>query len=115
MQEQMKQLARMISNLIQNAIKFTDQGTVWLRLSKIQDKICLEVEDTGGGIEPQEIPLLFDRFYRGQSVRQSADMGTGLGLAIVKQIVDLHQGSIKVESNPGLGTKFIVEIPLNQR
>jgi two-component system sensor histidine kinase BaeS len=70
------------------------------------------VRDTGRGITAEDIPHLFDRFYRGKGVGSSSISGSGLGLAIVKQIVDLHQGSIEVESMVDVGTTFRVWLPL---
>jgi signal transduction histidine kinase len=70
------------------------------------------VQDTGVGIDPQDMPHIFERFYRGQNVRQSGIPGTGLGLAIVKEIVNLHEGSIEIESALGKGTTFRIWLPV---
>jgi two-component system phosphate regulon sensor histidine kinase PhoR len=82
-----------------------------VRLQSNNGCACLTVEDTGVGIEPQDIPHLFERFYRGKNVRQTESHGTGLGLAIVKEILDLHDGWIEVNSTPGAGTVFNVWLP----
>ena len=105
------QLARVVTNLISNALRYTFEGGVCARTYMSGDWVCLEVEDTGMGIELEDIPHLFERFYRGRKVRQSNIHGTGLGLAIVKEIVDLHEGKIKVESEFGKGSRITVRLP----
>jgi two-component system phosphate regulon sensor histidine kinase PhoR len=71
----------------------------------------MEVEDTGIGIDKEHIPRLFERFYRVDKGRSRKQGGTGLGLSIVKHIVELYEGIIKVESQIGVGTKFIIKLP----
>lgn len=105
------QIGRMITNLVSNAIRYTAKGTVCVRTSRENGGVALVVEDTGIGIEPQDLPHLYERFYRGKNVRQSETHGTGLGLAIVKEIIDVHEGRIDVRSVPGQGTAFHVWIP----
>ncbi|MBN2550141.1 MAG: PAS domain S-box protein [Anaerolineales bacterium] len=109
-----KQLARLISNLLTNAIRYTPQGEVQVRTLLRDSRVCLEIQDTGIGIDTEDMPFLFDRFYRGRNARQTDSPGTGLGLAIVKEIVDLHQGAIKVDSEVGKGSLFMVEFPLSE-
>jgi len=106
------QLARLINNLVSNAIHYTLQGSVYVRTSVDNGRVCLEVEDTGIGIEDEDRPHLFERFYRGRNVRQSRIHGTGLGLAIVKEIVDMHDSTIEIHSKPGKGSKFAVRFPV---
>lgn len=105
------QLARVINNLLSNAIRYTSAGGVYLRTSQINNEICLEVTDTGMGIDPEDQPHLFERFYRGRRVRQSKIHGTGLGLAIVKEIVDLHDSKIEVHSEVDKGSTFSIYFP----
>jgi PAS domain S-box-containing protein len=105
------QITRLINNLVTNAIHYTPAGEVLVKTSKDEKKVCLTIQDTGIGIEPGDLPHLFERFYRGQNVRQSAIHGTGLGLAIVKEIVDFHAGEIHVQSEPGKGSTFRVWLP----
>jgi len=105
------QLARVVTNLVSNAMRYTFEGGVCVRTYMSGDCVCLEVEDTGMGIEQEDFPHLFERFYRGRKVRQSNIHGTGLGLAIVKEIVDLHEGKIEVESVFGRGTRITVRLP----
>ncbi len=106
------QLARVITNLVSNALRYTKDGEVSVRTYPNGDAVCLEVCDTGIGIEPQDQPHLFERFYRGKHVRQTRIPGTGLGLAIVKEIIDHHDGRIDVESNQGVGSSFRIWLPI---
>ncbi len=107
------QLLQAITNLIDNALNYTPAGFIQITtylLAKSQ-QVCLQIQDTGIGIAPEEIPHIFQRFYRGQAVSQSNTSGTGLGLAIVNEIVDLHNGRIIVESELGKGSIFRVCLP----
>jgi signal transduction histidine kinase len=106
------QIARMVTNLVSNAIRYTPEGHVSLQTCYTNGKVCLIVQDTGVGIEPKDLPHVFERFYRGQNVRQSGIPGTGLGLAIVKEIVSLHEGMIDIESVVGKGTTFRIWLPV---
>lgn len=105
------QLAQVVTNLVANALNYTMRGSiqVWTHLE--DDSVCLDVTDTGLGINPEDVPHLFERFYRGKYVSQGDIPGTGLGLAIVKEIVDVHGGSIAVDSQLGKGTTFSVRLP----
>ncbi len=107
------QLARVVTNLVSNALRYTFEGVVCVRTYMSGNWVCLEVEDTGMGIETEDFPHLFERFYRGRKVRQSNIHGTGLGLAIVKEIVDLHEGKIDIESKFGQGSRITVRLPGN--
>ena len=103
-------LQRMISNLIDNALKFTPpQGKVTIRLERLETGIRLEVCDTGCGIPPQDLGHIFERFFRSDASRTRP--GNGLGLALVHAIVTAHHGTIQVESTPGEGTVFTVDFP----
>lgn len=106
------QLSRVITNLISNAIRYTPQGSIWVRTYQKNSHVCIDVEDTGIGIDPEDMPHLFERFYRGKQVRQSKIHGTGLGLAIVKEILEMHNGEISVDSEVGKRTIFTVEFPI---
>jgi signal transduction histidine kinase len=106
-------LAQLLDNLVSNAIKFTPRdGHVNVRLSAHREVIRIEVSDTGIGIADQERERLFERFFRAQSALERQIQGTGLGLYISKAIVDAHDGRIGVDSAPGEGTTFIVELPV---
>ena len=106
------QLAQVITNLVANGINYTSAGQVGVSTQLRNGQACLEVRDTGRGIYPEDLPHLFERFYRGRHAGQPGVPGTGLGLAIVKEIVDLHYGQISVASQVGVGTTFTVRLPL---
>ncbi|MBZ5737404.1 ATP-binding protein [Nocardioides mangrovi] len=105
-------LERVVINLVGNAVKFTPEGgKVNVDLS-LEDEIVIAVSDTGIGIPPQEVELLFSRFFRSSLAQERAIPGSGLGLSITHAIVEQHGGSIGVESEPGVGTTFRVRLPL---
>lgn len=106
------QIGRMITNLVANAINYTPAGQVIIQSKAKAGKIVITVQDSGIGIDPEDIPHLFERFYRGRLTSQSDMPGTGLGLAIVKEVVEAHQGQIEVESKPGQGSLFKVTLPI---
>jgi two-component system phosphate regulon sensor histidine kinase PhoR len=105
------QIARVLTNLLTNAIRYTNEGFVKVKTYRDDNGAWVEVQDTGIGIDEADFPHLFDRFYRGQKVSQSKIMGSGLGLAIVKEIIDLHEGKIDWESFDGQGSTFRVWFP----
>jgi signal transduction histidine kinase len=106
------QLARVINNLVANAIHYTAQGGVYVQTYEDNGDVCLDVRDTGMGINTDDQAHIFERFYRGQQVRQTKIHGTGLGLAIVKEIIDLHESEICVKSEVGNGSTFSIRFPL---
>jgi GAF domain-containing protein len=111
------QLAQVINNILSNAFNYTVEGFVLVKTYADNDRnqAVLEVIDSGIGIDPEDLPHLFDRFYRGQHTGQSDIPGTGLGLAIAKEIVDLHQGTIEVDTNQEGGkTVFRVRLPFSR-
>ncbi len=108
------QLARLITNLVANALRYTSEGAVVVHTYTNSHFVCLDVADTGMGIDADDRHHLFERFYRGRKVRQSLIHGTGLGLAIVKEIVDLHEGEIEVESELGKGSTFTIRLPMHE-
>lgn len=99
-------LEQVLDNLISNAVKYVNQGRVWVEVNPTSDGVDVSVGDTGPGIAPEHIPHLFDRFYRTDKARSRDSGGTGLGLAIVKSILDAHKVDIRVESDIGKGTIF---------
>jgi signal transduction histidine kinase/DNA-binding response OmpR family regulator len=118
-QEQLKvqadplQLRQALSNLIGNAIKYTPpEGTITLSLEQEAKRVTINVQDTGGGIQPADLPFIFDRFYRVRDNNQDGVEGNGLGLAIVKSIAERHGGQVSVESQPGQGSCFSFTLPL---
>ncbi len=107
-------LSLVFSNLIENAIKYNrDGGKVMVSLNADHKFFYVKIEDTGIGIPEEEQGLVFDRFYRVDKARSRETGGTGLGLSITKSAVQMHKGSIKVQSIPGIGSIFTVRIPLS--
>ncbi|GAB4110259.1 MAG: hypothetical protein Kow001_10940 [Acidobacteriota bacterium] len=104
-------LERVFSNLLDNAVKYTPSGRVAIRLSSQNGTVVAEVEDTGIGIAAEDLPRIFDGFFRSQTAKATAEVGTGLGLSIVRQVVERLEGTIGVESTPGQGTRFTVRLP----
>jgi signal transduction histidine kinase len=101
-------LTQVFVNLIGNALKFTDKGNVSLKLIELQDEVQVEIQDTGSGIPKDQIDKIFDKFVRVVAERKE---GTGLGLPIAKDIITLHKGRIRVESEHGKGSRFIFVLP----
>jgi signal transduction histidine kinase len=102
-----RMIERALTNLIENALHFTPSGgAVRLSLTQEEGKVRISVADTGSGIEPEDISLVFERFYHASRNGDRSKGGTGLGLAIAKQIVELHGGDLRVESRVGEGTRF---------
>ena len=107
-------ISLVFTNLIENAIKYNrDGGRVMVSLNADHKYFYVKVEDTGVGIPEEEQGLVFDRFYRVDKARSRETGGTGLGLSITKSAVQMHKGSIKVQSIPGVGSIFTVRIPLS--
>jgi signal transduction histidine kinase len=109
-------LRRALLILLDNAVKYTPQGgSVRIALGTNDGFAVVSVSDTGIGIASQDLAHIFDRFWRADKARSREQGGAGLGLSIAKWIVDIHGGSIDVESNPGKGSIFHVRVPLDQR
>ena len=104
-------IRQVLTNLIDNAIAYTDEGTVRVRFRRRLDKVRVEVVDTGRGIEEGHLERIFERFYRVNPDRSRKSGGTGLGLSIVRQILQAHGEAIHVESTYGRGTRFWFELP----
>lgn len=105
-------IAQILSNLLHNAVRHTPAGgVVMLGARPIRDgaEVEVSVEDTGVGIAPDDLPRIFDRFYQGESVRETG--GTGLGLSIVKQLVEIQGGTVSAASTPGEGTRISFRLP----
>jgi len=111
-----EKLNQVISNLVDNAIKYNKlSGKVQVSLEEADDSILISVKDTGMGIPKGDLEKVFDRFYRVEGNDTTGISGTGLGLSIVKDIIDMHKGSISVESEINNGSKFTVALPKSLR
>lgn len=98
-----------LGNLLENALKYTPPGgQVTLSAQTDAQSVRIQVADTGPGISSQDLPHIFERFYRGQA----AHSGSGLGLAIVNSLVQVHNGQVWVESEPGQGSRFTLSLPI---
>ncbi len=106
-------LRQVLSNLISNAVKFTDQGSIQLEVARIGDRHRFVVSDTGVGVDAEQIPQLFEKFSQVDSSTTRRHGGTGLGLSISAALCALMNGQIDVESEPGRGSRFTVTLPLS--
>jgi PAS domain S-box-containing protein len=102
---------KIMLNVLSNALKFTFEGTIAVRLREVHGGAELEVADTGIGIGEQDLPRIFERFHRVEGARSRSHEGTGIGLALVQELVRLHGGELRVQSRQGVGTSFFVRIP----
>ncbi|MFN0077991.1 MAG: sensor histidine kinase [Prosthecobacter sp.] len=103
---------RVMTNLVENAVRYSPGGeSVTVRICKSPPWIAIQVIDTGGGIAPEHLPHLFERFYRVDKARSRANGGSGLGLSIVKALVEAHGGGVSVTSEVGHGSTFTVRLP----
>ncbi len=106
-------LLQAVRNLLNNAFKYTsDGGRVYLRLFTHRDRVVIQIEDNGIGIPDADLPHIFERFYRVDTVRSRQTGGFGLGLAIAQQIIAAHKGKITAHSILGQGATFQIELPL---
>ena len=105
-------MEQIMLNMLDNAVRYTEYGSITVSVHTEANVVKLTVEDTGMGIADDEIPLLFERFYRVEKSRSRQFGGTGLGLSIAKKLVELQGGDIKVSSRVGVGTRFEIYFPL---
>ncbi len=109
-------IGQVVANLVGNAVKFTSRGgRIAVDVAAVSDGARIEVADSGVGIAPDELPRIFERFYRGTLANEARGSGSGLGLAIVQSIVEMHGGSVAVESRLGAGSTFTVTLPRDPR
>ena len=102
-------MRQVVSNLLSNALKFTPSGgSVELELRPDGGQAVITVADTGSGVSSEDLPRVFDRFFRGHGVRAS---GSGIGLTVVRELVEAQGGSVEVSSESGIGTSFTVRLP----
>jgi len=105
-------MTQVIINLLSNAIKYTQpKGKIRIELSETENEVMIKFVDNGSGISKQELPFIFERFYRADKSRNRLTGGSGIGLTIVKSITNAHGGSIDVQSEPGQGSVFTVRLP----
>jgi two-component system, OmpR family, sensor histidine kinase ResE len=109
-------LLEVLANLLDNALRYTpDGGTVSVRTESAENGAVIKVTDNGAGIPADELPFVFERFWRGDKSRSRHSGGSGIGLAIVRQIVELHHGTINVTSELNKGTTFIITLPFSSK
>ena len=107
-----QRIGRVLNNLISNALRYTPAGgTVNVQVTRGEMGVAVEICDTGEGFKEDDLPYIFERFYRGEKSRNRATGGAGLGLAISRGIVEAHGGRITVRNNPNGGTCFTFNIP----
>jgi signal transduction histidine kinase len=108
-----ERMRQVLGNLVSNALRHTGPGgEVALSATHSNSSgLLLTVRDSGAGISPEDLPHVFDRFYRGDKARGDGDGASGLGLAIARSLVEMHNGTITVESTPGKGTTFLIRLP----
>jgi len=106
---------KVVYNLLSNAFKFTLRGEIRVALHEAGDRAELVVEDTGSGIPADELPKVFERFYRAKGTQSRSAEGTGIGLSLVRELTRLHGGDVTVESEFGKGSRFLVTIPYGSR
>jgi two-component system phosphate regulon sensor histidine kinase PhoR len=105
-------MAATLVNLLGNAVKYTPgDGRVILKVSVTENDFRIEMEDTGVGISAEELPKVFDKFFRSSDPRVQKESGSGLGLAFAQEVVRMHSGTLTVQSQPGTGSKFTVTLP----
>lgn len=108
-------IEQVVLNLLENSKKYSGEGeNIYFRIFKKNNFLVIEVEDEGVGIEPSDLPYIFDKFYRGEKSRSSSKGGAGLGLSICKYIVEKHGGRIYASSTIGQGSKFSFELRINE-
>jgi signal transduction histidine kinase len=111
-----QRIGQVVANLVANAVKFTPRGgSVRVDIGPTPAGARIDVVDTGVGIDRSEMPRIFDRFYRGSQANEARGSGSGLGLAIVRSIVEMHGGTIEVESGIGSGSRFTILLPSDPR
>ena len=103
-----------LNNLVSNAIKYSNSGVISIKAYDDNQNLMIKVQDEGIGISKADIPLIFDRFFQVDRSR-SKKLGTGLGLSIVKRMVELNNGKIEVESELGIGSTFLITLPILEK
>jgi two-component system, OmpR family, sensor histidine kinase CiaH len=108
-------LSRAIANVLKNAVCYNKpSGSVGVRLSEVQSQAVIEIEDTGIGMNPEDIAHVFDRFYRAEKSRSRGTGGSGLGLSIAHAVIRAHRGKIDIKSVPNKGTRVMITLPISR-
>jgi signal transduction histidine kinase len=107
-------LEQVLKNLFTNSLKFTDEGSIGFEVRVESNKLIISVSDTGIGIDPDELDLIFEKFYQADTAESRKHEGTGLGLFICNEIIHKHKGTITAESVPGKGSTFTITLPVLQ-
>ena len=100
------------ANLMSNAVRYTPEGSITVRVRRGETMASIAVQDTGIGLSPEEARMVFSRFWRADAGRNRESGGLGIGLSVVKEIVDRHNGWVQVEGRKGEGSCFTIHIPL---
>jgi signal transduction histidine kinase len=108
-------LRQIVINLLSNAVKFTERGEVCVSVTREDGTFCVEVADTGIGIAPQHLERIFDPFWQVEQHKTRREGGTGLGLTVTRRLVRMLGGDVRVESEPGRGTRFSVLLPIRMQ
>lgn len=104
-------MEQVLLNIVENAVRYTTEGSIVVSVHSTSETIQIKVEDTGMGIKKEEIAYIFERFYRVEKSRSRDFGGTGLGLSIVKQLIELHNGTVNIDSEVGQGTIVTITLP----
>jgi two-component system sensor histidine kinase VicK len=109
-------IEQVITNIVSNAIKYTpDGGNIQMFAGCLYNEVYIKIKDNGIGINKEDLPRVFERFYRVDKARSREHGGTGLGLAIAKNFVELHGGTIKITSKAGKGTEVLIKLPIPKK
>lgn len=116
LQADREKVKELLGVLLENAVKYTKEGSITISLERKKRSVRLAIKDTGIGISKETLPRIFDRFYRADPCRTRGEsMGYGLGLAVAQEIVDMHDGTLTTESEVGVGSTFVVTLPIKQK
>ena len=108
-----RHIKQLWSNLISNAIKYTESGSVTVTMEAQKNQVITRIADTGIGIAKEDLDRVFEDFYRTKTAKARTQMGTGLGLSLAKRIAETYGGTIDVKSTVGEGSEFVVTLPLH--
>ena len=107
-------MEQVLTNLLGNALRYTENGEIKIKIDEDRENITLSVIDSGDGLPEEDLPFVFDRFYKADKARTRGKTGTGIGLAIVANVVRAHGGEVEVDSRLGEGATFRIRLPKKQ-